>query len=89
MSMTHGADRCWLVWSRRFSGSTYVCGEIDTVLQNLDAQAEYSVLGDAFGVRRVLPTLTRMIPALPFAHTACSTLNMVEPTTTSAARRMS
>jgi hypothetical protein len=26
------------------------CGEIGAVLQNLDDQAEYSVLGDAFGV---------------------------------------
>jgi hypothetical protein len=26
------------------------CGEMATVLQNLDDQAEYSLLGDAFGV---------------------------------------
>jgi hypothetical protein len=33
------------------------CGEIGTVLQSFDDQAEYSPLGDAFGVRRVLRVL--------------------------------
>jgi hypothetical protein len=46
--MTRGGRRCWLVWSRRYGDDE--CGEIGTVLQNLDDQAEYSVLGDAFGV---------------------------------------
>jgi hypothetical protein len=33
------------------------CGKTDAVLRNLDDQAEYSILGYANGVRRVLPTL--------------------------------